>query len=60
MYILMHMNGHIKIHAKYMQDTCKIHGIRILITTPPNFDNKPPDNPWVGAVRTVPPMNEMR
>ena len=27
LYILMYMNGHIKIHAKYMQDTCKIHGI---------------------------------
>ena len=29
---------HIKIHAKYMQDTCKI---RILITNPTKFDNKP-------------------
>ena len=47
----MYMNGHIKIHAKYMQDTCKIHGIRIVITNPPKFDNKPPVNPWVGAVR---------
>ena len=25
-----------------MQDTCKIHRIRILITNPPKFDNKPP------------------
>ena len=32
---------HIKIHAKYMQDTCKIHRIRILITNPTKFDNKP-------------------
>ena len=24
-----------------MQDTCKIHRIRILITNPPKFDNKP-------------------
>ena len=32
---------HIKIHAKYIQNTCKIHRIRILITNPPKFDNKP-------------------
>ena len=44
--ILMYMNGshqdNIKIHAQYIQDTCKIHRIRILITNPPKFDNKPP------------------
>ena len=55
----MYMNGHIKIHAKYMQDTCKIHGIRILITNPPQFDNKHPVTPSAPCL-TVPPMNEMR
>ena len=25
-----------------MHDTCTIHGIRIVITNPPKFDNKPP------------------
>ena len=33
--------GHIKIHARYMCDACKVHGIRILITNPTKFDNKP-------------------
>ena len=28
-----------------MQDTCKIHRIRILITNPPKFDNKPHVSP---------------
>ena len=32
--------GHIKIHSKYMHDTCTIHRIRILITNVPKFDNK--------------------
>ena len=59
MYILMYMNGHIKIHAKYMQETCKIHGIRILITNPPQYDNKHPVTPSAPCL-TVPPMNEMR
>ncbi len=27
--------------SRYMQDTCAIHGIRILITNPPKLDNKP-------------------
>ena len=35
----MYMTGHIKIHAEYMHDTCKIHRIRILITNVPKFDN---------------------
>jgi hypothetical protein len=30
------------IRSRYMHDTCMIRGIRILITTPPKFDNKPP------------------
>ena len=38
--ILMYLTGHIKIHAEYMHDTCKIHRIRILITNVPKFDNK--------------------
>ena len=36
----MYMTGHIKIHAKFMHDTCEIHRIRILITNVPKFDNK--------------------
>ena len=34
--ILMYIAGHIKIHAEYMHDKCKIHRIRILITMYPN------------------------
>ena len=38
--ILMYMNGShqdtCEIHARYMQDTCKIHRIRILITNVPS------------------------
>ena len=34
-----------------MQDTCKIHRIRILIgTPPPKFDNKPPVTPGLGLL----------
>jgi hypothetical protein len=41
-YMYLNQGGHIKIRSRYMHDTCTIHGIRILITTPPKFDNKPP------------------
>ena len=54
---------HIKIHAKYMQDTCTIHRIRILITNVPKFDNKctvtPPRRAPMAMIVLVPPWYGM-
>ena len=50
---------HIKIHAKYMQDTCTIHRIRILITNVPKFDNKSTVTPGP-SVETTPSARRSR
>ena len=38
-----------------MHDTCTIHGIRIVITNPPKFDNKPPVTPNPLTLKTPTP-----
>ena len=50
--------GYIRIHERYMypsgymQDTSQYIRIRILITNPPKFDNKPPVTPDLGGRRS--------
>jgi hypothetical protein len=42
---LMYLDVYERDTSRYVHDTCMIHGIRILITNPPKFDNKPPVTP---------------